>query len=149
MRDAPFDAIPGGRGASGMWGMHDTPQHRRSETMEVTLRMKQKQVAAGSEPVALLYTDNVSDNVLMIAINSYRIHLEGEKGEPPKTEWYHGVLGDPGYALLTMTVNASTGIMVAPENSYRWDFRLNSFCKALPRLNSATKSSGMTASMAS
>ncbi|MFC5864285.1 hypothetical protein ACFPT7_18410 [Acidicapsa dinghuensis] len=105
---------------------------QRSKWTKVTLRMQQKQVAAGTGPVALLYTDNVSDHLLSMGLGAYRIHLEGENGEPPRTEWYHRLLGDPGYAPLMTTLNVSSGVLVAPENTYCWSFLLGAFYEALP-----------------
>ena len=108
-------------------GAQTAPEQRRSKWTEVTLRM---QVPIGTEPVALLYTDNVSEQLLQMKLRGFRIHLTGEHGEPPKTEWYHRVLGDSGYSPL-VDANASAAEMVMPGNYCRWEFRLNGFYLAL------------------
>jgi hypothetical protein len=104
----------------------------KSVQMGVTLRMQKKQPSSVKDAEALLYADNLSDRVLMMRFETFRIHLNGENGEPERTFWYHSLLGDPGYAPLTTTLNVSEATMVLPGRYYSQSFPLRSYYVSLP-----------------
>ncbi len=47
MRDAPFDAIPVGRGVSGMWGMRERPRLRRRAPIGASCMSRSRETAPG------------------------------------------------------------------------------------------------------
>jgi hypothetical protein len=104
----------------------------KAALMGVTLRMQKKEFSSVKDAEALLYADNLSDHVLMMRFDTFRIHLEGEKGEPERTERYHSLLGDPGYPPLMVTLNVSTAEMVLPGQYYTQSFPLRSYFVSLP-----------------
>jgi hypothetical protein len=69
--------------------------------------------------------------MVSMSLRNYRIHLKGEKGEPAKTEWFHQVLGDPGYVPLAGS-RVESAEMVMPGNAYRREYGMNAFFLALP-----------------
>jgi hypothetical protein len=112
-------------------GGQEATDRRRSETMEVTLRMEHRQYENGTAPMAYVYTDNLTKDAVYISLRGIRVHLTGPSGEPPRTEWYQRLLVDPGHAALETTLSAPPQL-VAAGGTFRWGFPLNAYYGTLP-----------------
>jgi hypothetical protein len=74
----------------------------QSDSITVSLSMEKEQVAKGPSPWAILTVRNLSNHELPIHDWMYRLHVEGEKGEPPTTQVQRQITGrlQPGEAAL-------------------------------------------------
>jgi hypothetical protein len=64
--------------------------------------MEKELVAIGQSPVAILTVKNLSKHEAVIHGTMYRVHAEGETGEPPTTQVQRQITGRlrPGEAAL-------------------------------------------------
>jgi hypothetical protein len=79
-----------------------------SDAIAVSLRMENNRLSVGHEVKAIFTMNNIGGGVAIETGDprDYRLYVEGETGEPPKTLWHRRLLGEPGLAPLTETVSA-------------------------------------------
>ena len=80
----------------------------RSASITVSVVMQNSRLSVGQEAKTILTMMNIGNHVVIETgdPSNYRLHIEGEAGEPPKTLWHRRLLGEPGLAPLEVTVPA-------------------------------------------
>ena len=73
----------------------------KSDLIAVNIKMKQESVPADQHPWVLLTSKNISKHNLFPGFcHDSRVHLEGEKGEPPLTYRHRQLRREPGVPAL-------------------------------------------------
>jgi hypothetical protein len=98
----------------------------KQNSIAVGLKMKEQEVPIGQSPWAILSVKNLTDEEIEIHNYMYRVHVEGEKGEPPTTLVQRQMTGrlkrgDPAGADWTEHVLWS----IAPDRSDDLKFQLD------------------------
>jgi hypothetical protein len=79
----------------------DLSADAKSALIAVSIKMKQGDVPSGQKPLLILTTKNISKQNLFPSLSSdWRLHVEGEKGEPPRTYYHRQVRHEPGLPAL-------------------------------------------------
>ncbi len=80
----------------------------QSASIAVSVAMENNRLSVGQEVKAILTMNNIGSRVAIETgdTRNYRLHVEGETGEPPKTLWHRRLLGEPGLEPLEETVPA-------------------------------------------
>jgi hypothetical protein len=77
------------------------PSTAQSALIAVSLAMNQASFSVGQKLLVILSERNISNRVLYESNDfNYRIHVQGEKGEPPKTYYHRQLRGEPGVPAL-------------------------------------------------
>ena len=85
----------------GFLNSQDTPASAKSVLIAVSIKMKQESVSADQHPWVLLTSKNISKHHLFPSFcHDSRVHLEGEKGEPPLTYRHRQLRREPGVPAL-------------------------------------------------
>jgi hypothetical protein len=86
-------------------------------SISVSIALDQYQVPKGQRPLVLLRIKNIGDRSICVSLGlspyRYQVHVSGQEGEPPQTEYQRHLHGDfrPGDGPdLPITVNACTQI---------------------------------------
>ncbi|HWO33343.1 MAG TPA: hypothetical protein VNO32_31480 [Candidatus Acidoferrum sp.] len=97
----------------------------QSDTITVKLSIDKEQVAIGQSPWAILIVRNLSNHEMPIHGWMYRVHVEGEKGEPPTTQVQRQMTGRlrPGEAALRG--DEFEVPIISPGKSYIHKFKLD------------------------
>jgi hypothetical protein len=68
----------------------------RSTTISASLSVQMEKGPTGPGPWAILTMKNISNRNVSFRtdMTDYRIHVEGEKGEPPKTSYHRSIRGE-------------------------------------------------------
>jgi hypothetical protein len=99
-------------------------------SIAVRIAMEKDQVPLGQSPVVVLTIWNTSDHVVMWTGDSWRVHVEGKSGEPPKTMWYRQFLREPGLPALVVTLPSFTRPIYPPglaDNSIDQNLTLSDY----------------------
>jgi hypothetical protein len=95
-------------------GAQDASPVGQSASITVSVAFEHNHFVVGQTPFAILTVKNMTDEVVSLrtGVDSFRIHVTGEKGEPPQTEFHRHLHGDfrPGDGP-----NLSSGSGVAKE----------------------------------
>jgi len=96
----------------------------KPNSIAISLKMKEQQVPVGQSPWAILSVKNLTDESMEIHNYTYRVYVEGDKGEPPTTLVQRQMTGrfKPGDVPLRMDENALWSI--APGRSDEHSFQL-------------------------
>ncbi len=79
----------------------DSSPSAKSDLITVSIKMKQDSVPAGQHPLVLLTMKNISKhNLFPKFFSDYRLHVEGESGEPPLTYRHRQLRREPGLPQL-------------------------------------------------
>ena len=70
----------------------------QSASIAVSVAMENNRLSVGQEVKAILTMNNIGSRVAIETgdTRNYRLHVEGETGEPPKTLWHRRLLGGTG-----------------------------------------------------
>jgi hypothetical protein len=98
-------------------GAQSTASGPKQNSISISLKMKEQQVPIGQSPWAILSVKNLTDESIIIHNYMYRVHVEGDKGEPPTTLVQRAMTGryKPGDEPLRADENAAW--YIAPETS--------------------------------
>jgi hypothetical protein len=99
----------------------------QSDSISVTLGMEKEQVAKGQSAWVTLTVRNLSDHEVPLHDWMYRLHVEGQKGEPPTTQVQRQSTGRlrPGEAPLR--ADEYVVPIISPGKSYTHRFLLAYF----------------------
>jgi hypothetical protein len=71
-----------------------TSQIAQSPSIRVGIVLKKDHLHVGDRPIADVTVTNIGERSLCVSADGSRVHIAGEDGEPPKTEYYRHLLGD-------------------------------------------------------
>ncbi|MEO6816652.1 MAG: hypothetical protein ABI177_08110 [Edaphobacter sp.] len=68
----------------------------QSASIVISITLEKSTVTVGQKPLAILIVKNVTNHNVMVStdVASYRVHVESEKNNPPKTEFHRHLHGD-------------------------------------------------------
>ena len=73
-----------------------TTPSSKSASISVSVSLQKNRIATDEKPLAILTVKNISDRDVSLRTDmlDYRVHLEGEKGEPSKTSFHRRLRGE-------------------------------------------------------
>jgi hypothetical protein len=75
----------------------DSSASTQPASIAVSITMKQNPISLGQKPWVILTEKNISNNTTYGDSSfPFRLHVEGEKGQPPMTYYHRQVRGEPG-----------------------------------------------------
>jgi hypothetical protein len=79
----------------------DSSPDAKSDLIAVSIAMKRDRVLVGQKPLVILTAKNISKhNLFPTFYSDYRLHVNGEKGEPPLTYYHRQLRREPGVPAL-------------------------------------------------
>ena len=97
----------------------DTSAGTKSAVFSVSIAMKHDSVPAGQAPLVMLTQTNISKHAILLENGlPARVHILGEKGEPPKTYYYRQLLHEPGLPGLVDGPGGFTHLDIPGEKPY-------------------------------
>ena len=108
----------------------DVPHANQSASITFSIALGQDQVVVGQKPLLILTVKNMTREAVSLrtGADSYRVHVEGEKGESPLTEYHRHLHGDfhPGDGP-NLSSGSSVAIEIEPGASQTIKFDLAAY----------------------